>query len=175
MMAGNLWRTWPYQQSAMENTMKYRRSSTAHSIELDAQMRKDMLALKSKLDKLILAQFPAKHVNYVSEKVLVKGQDGEETTHEVCYTQNRQGSYRNPQQGRYNSYPAPWPHQQLSVPQCFNQRTTHTQPNQDWDMKEMLQQLLQGQAKGSLEMNNKLVEINSKLESLTSRVQMIYL
>ncbi|CAA7056362.1 unnamed protein product [Microthlaspi erraticum] len=39
-------------------------SSTAHSIELDAQMRKDMLALNSKLDKLILAQFPAKHVNY---------------------------------------------------------------------------------------------------------------
>ncbi|CAA7021233.1 unnamed protein product [Microthlaspi erraticum] len=37
----------------------------------------------------------------------------------------------------------------------------------------MLQQLLQGQAKGSLEMNNKLVEIHSKLESLTSRVQII--
>ncbi|CAA7035431.1 unnamed protein product [Microthlaspi erraticum] len=52
-------------------------------------------------------------------------------------------------------------------------RTTHTQPTQDWDMKEMLQQLLQGQAKGSLEMNNKLVEIHSKLESLTSRVQII--
>ncbi|CAA7060975.1 unnamed protein product [Microthlaspi erraticum] len=32
---------------------------------------------------------------------------------------------------------------------------------------------LQGQAKGSLEMNNKLVEIHSKLESLTSRVQII--
>ncbi|CAA7018776.1 unnamed protein product [Microthlaspi erraticum] len=45
--------------------------------------------------------------------------------------------------------------------------------NQDWDMKEMLQQLLQGQAKGSVEMNNKLVEIHSKLESLTSRVQII--
>ncbi|CAA7040011.1 unnamed protein product [Microthlaspi erraticum] len=37
----------------------------------------------------------------------------------------------------------------------------------------MLQQLLQGQAKGSLEMNHKLVEINSKIESLTSRVQII--
>ncbi|CAA7036806.1 unnamed protein product [Microthlaspi erraticum] len=74
-------------------------SSTAHSIELDAQMRKDMLALNSKLDKLILAQFPAKHVNYVSEQTLVKDQEGEETTQEVCYIQNRQGSYRNPQQG----------------------------------------------------------------------------
>ncbi|CAA7054016.1 unnamed protein product [Microthlaspi erraticum] len=40
-------------------------------------------------------------------------------------------------------------------------------------MKDMLKQLLQGQAKGSLEMNHKLVEINSKLESLTSRVQII--
>ncbi|CAA7047749.1 unnamed protein product [Microthlaspi erraticum] len=53
-------------------------SSTAHSIELEAQMRKDMLALNSKLDKLILAQFPAKHVNYVSGKALVKDQEGEE-------------------------------------------------------------------------------------------------
>ncbi|CAA7044567.1 unnamed protein product [Microthlaspi erraticum] len=104
----------------------------------------------SKLDKLILAQFPAKHVNYVSEQTLVKG----------------------PGRGGDNTR-APWPHQQQSVPQGFNPRTTHTQPTQDWDMKEMLQQLLQGQAKGSLEMNNKLVEIHSKLESLTSRVQII--
>ncbi|CAA7048894.1 unnamed protein product [Microthlaspi erraticum] len=79
----------------------------------------------------------------------------------------------NPQQGRYNNYHAPWPHQHQSLAQGFNPRTTHTQPTQDWDMKEMLQQLLQGQAKGSLEMNNKLVEIHSKLESLTSRVQII--
>ncbi|CAA7042065.1 unnamed protein product [Microthlaspi erraticum] len=97
MMAGNLWRTWPYQQNAMESMKVW--SSTARSIELDAQMRKDMLALNSKLDKLILAQFPAKHVNYVSEQTLVKDQEGEETTQEVCYIQNRQGSYRNPQQG----------------------------------------------------------------------------
>ncbi|CAA7021677.1 unnamed protein product [Microthlaspi erraticum] len=40
-------------------------------------------------------------------------------------------------------------------------------------MKDMLQQLLQRQAKGTLDMNNKLVEIDSKIESLTSRVQMI--
>ncbi|CAA7049049.1 unnamed protein product [Microthlaspi erraticum] len=77
----------------------------------------------------------------------IKDQEGEETTQEVCYIQNRQGSYRNPQQGRYNNYQAPWPHLQQSVPQGFNTRTTHTQPTQDWDMKEMLQQLLQGQAK----------------------------
>ncbi|CAA7035278.1 unnamed protein product [Microthlaspi erraticum] len=58
-----------------------------------------MLALNSKLDKLILAQFPAKHVNYVSGKALVKDQEGEENQHEVCYIQNRQGGFRNPQQG----------------------------------------------------------------------------
>ncbi|CAA7041499.1 unnamed protein product [Microthlaspi erraticum] len=105
-------------------------SSTAHSIELDAQMRKDMLALNSKLDKLILAQFPAKHVNYVSEQTLVKDQEGEETTQEVCYIQNRQGSYRNPQQGRYNNYQAPWPHQQQSVPQELD-RAGETETLQD--------------------------------------------
>ncbi|CAA7038254.1 unnamed protein product [Microthlaspi erraticum] len=53
-------------------------SSTAHSIALEAQMRKDMLALNSKLDKLILAHFQAKHINYVSGKSLVKDQEGEE-------------------------------------------------------------------------------------------------
>ncbi|CAA7018921.1 unnamed protein product [Microthlaspi erraticum] len=49
----------------------------------------------------------------------------------------------------------------------------HTPPSHDWDMKYMLQQLLQGQANGTLDMNNKLVEIDSKIESLTSRVQII--
>ncbi|CAA7049922.1 unnamed protein product [Microthlaspi erraticum] len=103
-------------------------SSTVHSIELEAQMRKDMLALNSKLDKLILAQFPAKHVNSVSGKTLVKDQEGEETQHEVCYIQNRQGGYRNPQQGHqvnygqqgtYTSYPTTLPQQQPSVPPGF--------------------------------------------------------
>ncbi|CAA7021714.1 unnamed protein product [Microthlaspi erraticum] len=142
-------------------------SSTAHSIELEAQMRKDMLALNSKLDKQILAQFPAKHVNSVSGKALVKDQEGEENQHEVCYIQNRQGRFRNPQQGytigygqqgTYSSYPNTLPQQHLSVPPSFTQWPNHTQPSQDWDMKDMLKQLLQGQAKGSLEMNHKLLD-----------------
>ncbi|CAA7034300.1 unnamed protein product [Microthlaspi erraticum] len=94
-------------QRTMRHSQRLGRGSkaTQYRLELDraldragAQMRKDMLALNSKLDKLILAQFPAKHVNYVSEQTLVKDQEGEETTQEVCYIQNRQGSYRNPQQ-----------------------------------------------------------------------------
>ncbi|CAA7041419.1 unnamed protein product [Microthlaspi erraticum] len=99
-------------------------SSTAHSIELEAQMRKDMLALNSKLDKLILAQFPVKHFNYVSGKAQVKDQEGEENQHEVCYIQNRQGGFRNlqqgyniayGQQGTYSTYPNTLPQQHPSV------------------------------------------------------------
>ncbi|CAA7031627.1 unnamed protein product [Microthlaspi erraticum] len=45
------------------------RTSTDNSIESDAQLHKDMHALNSKLDKLILAHFPAKHVISVSDKV----------------------------------------------------------------------------------------------------------
>ncbi|CAA7058510.1 unnamed protein product [Microthlaspi erraticum] len=143
-------------------------------------MWKDMHALNSKLDKLIMAQFPPKHVNYVSGKALIKDQEGEEKQHEICYIQNKQGGYRNTnpgyqisygQQGTYNSYSSNLQNQ--GVPPGFVPMPHHTPPSQIWDMKEMLQQLLQGQTKGSLEMNHKLVEINSKLESLTSRVQII--
>ncbi|CAA7040964.1 unnamed protein product [Microthlaspi erraticum] len=137
-------------------------SSTAHSIELEAHMRKDMLALNSKLDKLILAQFPAKHVNYVSGKALVKDQEGEENHMRFAIFKIDKEAIGNPQQG----YKQLWTTRDIlhlsntcattSVPPGFTQWPNHTQPSQDWDMKDMLQQLLQGQAKGSLEMNHKL-------------------
>ncbi|CAA7026134.1 unnamed protein product, partial [Microthlaspi erraticum] len=147
----------------MENIMKYRLELDRALDRAGSTMRKDMLALNSKLDKLILAQFPAKHVNYVSGKALVKDQEGEENQHEVCYIQNRQGGFRNPQQGytigygqqgTYSTYPNTLPNNTPVYHQGFTQWPNHTQPSQDWDMKDMLKQLLQGQAKGSLEMNH---------------------
>ncbi|CAA7040001.1 unnamed protein product [Microthlaspi erraticum] len=101
---------------------------------------------------------------------LVKDQEGEETTTSTqkdkdhLWSHNQACGYKSIHTDPTSKAPPKFPPR---IHQC------HTQPSQDWDMKEMLQQLLQGQAKGSLEMNNKLVEIHSKLESLTSRVQII--
>ncbi|CAA7044548.1 unnamed protein product [Microthlaspi erraticum] len=43
-------------------------------------------------------------------------------------------------------------------------------PNQEHELKAMLKQLLQGQADGVVETSNKLADINSKIESLNTRV-----
>ncbi|CAA7018920.1 unnamed protein product [Microthlaspi erraticum] len=80
-------------------------SSTENSIESDALLRKDMHALNSKLDKLILAQFTVKHVNSVSGKALVQDQEGEDTQFsEICYMNNRQGGYRMAYSGYQSGY-----------------------------------------------------------------------
>ncbi|CAA7018916.1 unnamed protein product [Microthlaspi erraticum] len=88
---------------------------------------KDMLALNSKLDKLILANsLPS--MSTMSQNKPSQGPGRGGTTQEVCYIQNRQGSYRNPQQGRYNNYQAPWPHYNKaassSSPQEYAQAVT---------------------------------------------------
>ncbi|CAA7021623.1 unnamed protein product [Microthlaspi erraticum] len=153
-------------------------SSTANSIECEAQMRKDLQALHSKIDKLIVAQFPPKQVSSISDTTQAIKQEGEEqqhtstppTTRKTIYGHTfyqapaayRLNPHRSNQQGHLRSFPPGFP--PMPYP---------TTQSQDWDMKDMLQQLLQGQAKGSLDMNHKLLEINSKLESLTSRVQTI--
>ncbi|CAA7030128.1 unnamed protein product [Microthlaspi erraticum] len=84
---------------------------------------------QSKLDKLILAQFPAKHVNYVSGKALVKDQEGEETQHEVCYIQNRQGSFRNPQKGSTVGYGQQGTYPAIQTP-CRTNTTVYHQASQ---------------------------------------------
>ncbi|CAA7024186.1 unnamed protein product [Microthlaspi erraticum] len=164
-------------------------SSTEHSIELEAQLRKDMHALHSKLDKLILAQFPAKQVNFISGTTLVQDQEGEEPKIAKVPTNNKKTFYGHTpyqapasykiaphgyrQQGTLPGFSPNFMLHQQNVPPGFPPIPYHTPPSQDWDMEDMLQQLLQGQANGTLDMNNKLVEIDSKIESLTSRVQMI--
>ncbi|CAA7018962.1 unnamed protein product [Microthlaspi erraticum] len=137
-------------------------------------MRKDLQALHSKIDKLIVAQFPPKQVSSISDTTQAIKQEGEEQQHTSTPPTTRKTIYghtfyqalvayritphrSNPQGHLPSIPPMPYP----------------TTQSQDWDMKDMLQQLLQGQAKGSLDMNHKLLEINSKLESLTSRVKTI--
>ncbi|CAA7045437.1 unnamed protein product [Microthlaspi erraticum] len=118
----------------------YDSHSASNSIECAEKLRTDMKALIAKLDKLTLAQSTAKNVNSVSGKELVQVQEGEENQfEEVFYMNNGQGGY------------------QKSVPPGFAPMPSHAPPGQDMDMKAMLQQLLQDQAKGALDMsNNKL-------------------
>ncbi|CAA7037675.1 unnamed protein product [Microthlaspi erraticum] len=141
-------------------------------------MRKDLQALHSKIDKLIVAQFPPKQVSSISDTTQAIKQEGEEQQHTSTPPTTRKTIYghtfyqapvayritphRSNQQGHLPSFPPGFPPMPYSITQ-----------SQDWDMKDMLQQLLQGKPKGSLDMNHKLLDINSKLESLTSRVQTI--
>ncbi|CAA7041939.1 unnamed protein product [Microthlaspi erraticum] len=134
-----------------------------HSIELEAQMRKHACS-ELEVGQTDPSPIPCQACQLCLWQSSSKDQEGEENQHEVCYIQNRQGGFRNPQQGytigygqqgTYSTYPNTLPQQHPSVHQGFTQGLII--PNQpDWDMKDMLQQLLQGQAKGSLEMNHKL-------------------
>ncbi|CAA7042035.1 unnamed protein product [Microthlaspi erraticum] len=164
-------------------------SSTAHSIESEAHMRKDLHALHSKLDRLILAQFPAKQVNSISGTTHAQKQEGEAPQIERAPPNTKKTIYGHtayqapaaykiaPQRYRQHEplqgFPPTFPLHQMNIPPGFPSMPYPTTPSPDWDMKDMLQQLLQGQANGTLEMNNKLVEIDSKIASLTSRVQII--
>ncbi|CAA7015098.1 unnamed protein product [Microthlaspi erraticum] len=129
-------------------------SSTAHSIESEAQMRKDLQALHSKIDKLIVAQFPPKEVNSISDTTQAIKQEGEEKHHTSTTPTIRKTIYG------HTFYQAPVAYQMTqhrsnqqghlpSFPPGFPPMPYPTTQSQDWDMKDMLQQLLQGQAKGN--------------------------
>ncbi|CAA7033698.1 unnamed protein product [Microthlaspi erraticum] len=126
------------------------------------------LALNSKLDKLILAQFPAKHVNYVSEQTASQGQEGEETTHRSIQHKETSMVLNRTWDTEYYTDPP-------RAPQVFHKASTNgliPNTNQDWDMKDMLQQLLT-RASQRFTGNEQQVVDKLKLESLTSRVQII--
>ncbi|CAA7041863.1 unnamed protein product [Microthlaspi erraticum] len=143
-------------------------SSTTHSFELEAHMRNDMHALHSKLDKPILAQFPAKQVHSISGTTLIQNQEGEEPQIERISPKNKRTIYgHTPYQApasykfAINGYkqqglPPNSTSHQHSVPPGFPPMPYHTPPSLNGDMKEMLQQLLQGQPNGTLDMKNKL-------------------
>ncbi|CAA7044604.1 unnamed protein product [Microthlaspi erraticum] len=118
-----------------------------------SQMRKDLHS-PFEVDKLILAQFPAQACQlYVSEQTGYQTGRGGATTYKHPSTTRKtiygHTFYQAPAAYRLNPHRSNQQgHLQVSHQDSHQ---CHTQPqSQDWDMKDMLQQLLQGQAKGSL-------------------------
>ncbi|KAG7594089.1 Retrotransposon gag domain [Arabidopsis thaliana x Arabidopsis arenosa] len=141
----------------------------------DAKHNKEMIqALNDKMDKFLLTQ--QKQVHYITEEEHYQIQEGENTqAAEVSYIQNQGGynkgynpykpahpnlSYRstnvaNPQDQQFSGG-----YQQHNPPSGFAQQPQQAPPAQDQDMKQMLQQILHGQAAG----NKKMVEIQNKVD-----------
>ncbi|XP_023634058.1 uncharacterized protein LOC111829355 [Capsella rubella] len=156
------------------------------STDLDEKYKKEMKDVNDKLDKLLMSQ--QRNIHFVSEDDPYQILDGEgEQSEEISYVQNQGGynkgynpykqnpnmSYRSTNQG-YQPTAGPPPGFQ---PQ-------HAPPPQapDHDMKSMFQQLLQGQANGSMENAKKFAELtqrldcsyndlNMKIETLNSKIK----
>ena len=185
----------------------------------DDKHRKEIKALKDKLDMILLSQ--QKHVHFLVDDEQYQVQDGEgNQLEDISYINNQGGykgynnfktnnpnlSYRStnvanpqdhvypPQQQQGQNKPFV-PYNQGFVPKQQFQRNYQQQPppgfapqqNQgpaapDAEIKQMVQQLLQGQASSSMKIANKLSELhhklncsyndlNAKVEALNSKVR----
>ncbi|KAG7547992.1 Zinc finger CCHC-type [Arabidopsis suecica] len=157
----------------------------------DAKHSKDIKALNDKLDKILLTQ--QKQVHYITEEEHYQIQEGE-STHAATNVVNPQDQVY-PQQQQNQSKPfVPYnqgyvPKQQFSggyqqhnPPPGFAQQPQQAPPAQDQDMKQIFQQILQGQAAGAIAIDKKMTEIhnkvdctfndlNVKIEALNSRIK----
>ncbi|KAG7619715.1 hypothetical protein ISN44_As04g006720 [Arabidopsis suecica] len=140
----------------------------------DDKHRKEIKALNDKLDKILLSQ--QKHVHFLVDDEQYQVQDGEgNQLEEVSYINNNQGGYKG-----YNNFKTNNPNQSYRSTNVANPQdhgNYHQPPppgfapqqNQgpaapDAEMKQMVQQLLQGQASSSMEMAKKLSELHHKLD-----------
>ncbi|KAG7619704.1 Retrotransposon gag domain [Arabidopsis suecica] len=131
-------------------------------------------ALNDKIDKLLQVQ--QKHVHFASEDELFQVQEKlNDQCPQISYVQN-QGQGFVPKQQFQGSYP------QQQPPPGFQSHQHQAAAPQDSDMKTMLQQIIQGQATGAMEivkkfgeLHNKVdrhfVKLNSKYESLSTRIR----
>ncbi|XP_023644478.1 uncharacterized protein LOC111832401 [Capsella rubella] len=170
----------------------YDRTVTA-STNLDEKYKKEMKAVNDKLDKLLMSQ--QRNIHYVSKDDPFQILNGEgEQSEEISYVQD-QGGYnkgynpykQNPNMS-YRSTNVANPQDQQGYqpparpPPGFQPQ--HAPPPQapDQDMKNMFQQLLQGQASGSMDNAKKFAELtqrldcsyndlNMKIETLNSKIK----
>ncbi|KAG7557020.1 Retrotransposon gag domain [Arabidopsis suecica] len=131
------------------------------SSDLEEKHRRDMKAMNDKLDKLLLMQ--QKQVHFLCEDETFQVQDGETLQSEdqnrpkpfIPYNQDQGFMPKQQFQGGYQpQHPPPG-----FVPQ---QQQTSSAP--DSELRQMLQQLLQEQASGSMEIAKKLAEMNNKID-----------
>ncbi|KAG7556962.1 Retrotransposon gag domain [Arabidopsis suecica] len=147
------------------------------SSDLEEKHRKDMKAMNDKLDKLLLVK--QKQVHFLCEDETFQVQDGETLqSEEVSYVQNQGGynkGYNNFKQNNPNiSYRIKglFPKQQFQggyqpqhPPPGFVPQQQQTSNASDSELRQMLKQLLQGQASGSMEIAKKVAEMNNKIDS----------
>ncbi|CAA7021403.1 unnamed protein product [Microthlaspi erraticum] len=80
-------------------------------------------------------------------------------------TQQRYGP-----KGNFQGHQGTFPRPKMHIPPGFPHQPPQHAPSQEHELRAMLKQLLQGQADDVMETSKKLAEINSKIESLTTRV-----
>ncbi|KAG7543330.1 Retrotransposon gag domain [Arabidopsis thaliana x Arabidopsis arenosa] len=137
----------------------------------DAKHSKEMIqALNDKLDKFLLTQ--QKQVHYITEEEHYQIQEGENTqatfrTKDQVYPQQQQNQSK-PfvpyNQGFVPKQQFSGGYQQHNPPPGFAQQTQQAPPAQDQEMKQMLQQILQGQAAGAIALDKKMAEIHNKVD-----------
>ncbi|XP_023644465.1 uncharacterized protein LOC111832390 [Capsella rubella] len=170
----------------------YDRTIRASTV-LDEKYKKEMKAVNDKLDKLLMSQ--QRNIHFVSEDDPFQILNGEgEQSEQISYVQN-QGGYnkgynpykQNPNLSYWSTNLANPQDQQgyqppAGPPPGFQPH--HAPPPQapDHDMKNMFQQLLQGQASGSMNNAKKFAELtqrldcsyndlNMKIETLNSKIK----
>ncbi|KAG7556837.1 Retrotransposon gag domain [Arabidopsis suecica] len=155
--------------------------------DLEEKHRKDMKAMNDKLDKLLLMQ--QKQVHFLCEDETFQVQDGEtlQSEEDQVYPPQQQTQPKpfvpyNQGQGFVPKQQFQGGYQPQHPPPGFVPQQQQTSSTPDSDLKQMLQQLLQGQATGSMEIAKKLAEMNNKIdcsyndlnikvEALTSKVR----
>uniref|UniRef100_A0A1J3JEZ7 Retrotransposon gag domain-containing protein n=1 Tax=Noccaea caerulescens TaxID=107243 RepID=A0A1J3JEZ7_NOCCA len=158
--------------------------------------KNELKTLNDKLDKLLLVQ--QNQVHFISDEDLVQkkeklnyvGNQGGYQQGFVHYRNNPQDQVYPPQQQNHNGQQVVYYKQDLAptnfVPPGFGptQGQARTSSGHELEMKTMLQQIIQGQASGAMELSKKMAEIhnkvdcsyhdlNNRLESLTSKVQQL--
>ncbi|KAG7533278.1 hypothetical protein ISN45_Aa08g009160 [Arabidopsis thaliana x Arabidopsis arenosa] len=136
--------------------------------DADAKHKNEIKALNKKLDMLLLGQ--QKHVHFLVDDDQYQAQDGEGNQLEEISYINNQGGYKgynnfkpyNPNLS-YRSTNVPKPQDQNPSP-GFAPQQHQASAAPDQDMKQMLQQLLQGQASSAMILDKKLAEMNTKMD-----------
>ncbi|CAA7049208.1 unnamed protein product [Microthlaspi erraticum] len=156
------------------------------SVEAEEKHKKELKVLNDKLDKLLIVQ-QKQSVHMLEERD--DDQEEEFYTEDVNYIHS-QGYYKNNPNMSYRSTNVENPQDQVYPPQANTSGQGKMYPTKPRDgsqepgVKQMLQQLLQGQSTGNVDLNKRLSEINgridfshhdlqTKIEALTSRIHQL--
>ncbi|OAO89341.1 hypothetical protein AXX17_ATUG01770 [Arabidopsis thaliana] len=154
--------------------------SIRHSSNSDEKYRREMKAMDDKLDKLLLVQ--REHIHFLGDDETFQVEDGETLQSEEDQV------YPSQQQNQPKPF-VPYNQGQGYVPKPqyqgnYQQQQQPASTTLDSDLKNMLQQILQGQATRAMDLSKRMAEIhnkvdysyydiNIKVEALTSKIRYI--